>query len=147
MPPAPVEEIKIREVPQETQPLSGIPLKRKTPRYAMRFIPDNESGALKKKTPKVGGERGPEAGDIWGLPLEYRHETWWELINEADVPPEELKRDQAKRDIFMQAAKKSDEERAKTMRAVGVPIRCFDGTNKAIQDAVRRLQRRWKRRA
>ena len=112
----------MQEAPKE-QDVSVVPLKRQTPRYEMRFVPYDEEGKIKRNCPMIGDDRGPEDGDIWGLPLEYRHETWWELVNESDVPPEELELDTKKRERFMVAAKKSEEERAKNIRPARVPIR------------------------
>ena len=117
------ETQKIQETPQAAPVTANMPIKRQTPRYRMRFVPYTVEGALKKNTPAIGGGRGPEPGEIWGLPLEQRHETWWDLVDENDVPPEELARDQKKRDQFMAAAKISQAERAKNMRAARVPIR------------------------
>ena len=119
---AQAEEIQ-EKPPTQTIPVSNMPMRRQTPRYRMRFVPYTAEGALKKNTPAIGNERGPEPGEIWGLPIEQRHEIWWELVDESEVPPEELARDQKKRDLFMAAAKISEAERAKNMRAARVPIR------------------------
>ncbi len=83
--------------------------------YEMRFVPLDAKGQLKKGCPFVGFKRGYEDGQIVLLPLEKRWETWWELVNKADVPKEELKLDQKKRDEFMVEAALSAAERQKEL--------------------------------
>lgn len=94
-----------------------------TSRYEMRFIPYDAMGNLKKSAPKVGEGQGPEDGEVWLLPLETRHEAWWELVNEDDVPPDELEKDTKKRERFMVKAMAAEAERQKLLRPVRVPIK------------------------
>ena len=83
--------------------------------YEMRFVPVDVLGKMKKNVPFIGGKRGFEEGQIVLLPLEKRHESWWDLVNEDDVPPAELKRDQEQRDVFMAQAKVAAAERQKEL--------------------------------
>ncbi len=75
----------------------------------------DDNGKLKKNVPFVGATRGFEDGQIVLLPLEKRHETWWDLVDEDDVPEIELKKDQKKRDTFMEKAKIAAAERQKEL--------------------------------
>ena len=85
-----------------------------TPTYEMRFVPFDANGKLKKNCPYVG-ERGYEDGQIISQPLEIRHEAWWELVDKKSVPKAELKLDQKKRDLFMEAAEISAALRAEQL--------------------------------
>ena len=86
-----------------------------TPEYEMRFVPYDALGKRKKGVPFIGGERGYEDGEIVSLPLEKRHESWWELVDEKSVPKTELKRDQKKRDAFLVKADAAAALRAKQL--------------------------------
>jgi len=87
----------------------------------MRFTPYVEgTGTLKNSAPRPGVKGGPDDGDIALLPLECRWEAWWELVNEEDVPPEELAKDQKERDAFMVKARAAEAERRKQIRTDGI---------------------------
>ena len=87
----------------------------------MRFVPYDAEGKLKKSVPRPGVKGGIDDGDIVMLPLDQRWETWWELVDD-EVPEDELAKDQKLRDEFMVKARIAEEERAKRLLPVGVPI-------------------------
>ena len=67
----------------------------------MKFIPYDATGKRKRNAPYIGRPRGYDDGEIIHHPLEKRHETWWELVDESDVPADELKEDTDKHAAFM----------------------------------------------
>ena len=81
-----------------------------TPTYPMRFVPYDATGKKRRGAPFVGSSRGYDDGDIVNHPLEKRHETWWELVDEDLVPPDELKEDTDKYATFMVKADKAKAE-------------------------------------
>ncbi|KKK61255.1 hypothetical protein LCGC14_3016170 [marine sediment metagenome] len=81
----------------------------------MKFVPFDEKGKLKRGCPFVGAKRGYENGEIVSLPLEKRHESWWELVDNK-VPQTALDRDQKIRDELLEAAKESAAIRDKELQ-------------------------------